>query len=122
MAAGAATLQRLCDGGVYADLDARAARLASGLARAAQGAGASVSVVRDGSMLTVFFTPVAPTNFAEAGAADVNRFARFFRTMLEHGVLLPPSQFEAWFVSAAHGDAEIAATIVAAQAAFAAAA
>jgi glutamate-1-semialdehyde 2,1-aminomutase len=122
MAAGGATLQRLSGGAVYADLDARTARLASGLARAAEGAGASVSIVRDGSMLTVFFTGAAPANFAEAGGADANRFARFFRAMLERGVLLPPSQFEAWFVSAAHGDAEIAATIEAARDAFAAAA
>ena len=122
MAAGAATLQRLKGLDLYARLEERGARLASGLAGAANRAGAGVSIVRDGSLLTVFFTAGPPSNFADAGAADTARFARFFRAMLEGGVLLPPSQFEAWFVCAAHSDADIAATVKAAEAAFAAAA
>jgi glutamate-1-semialdehyde 2,1-aminomutase len=65
-------------------------------------------------MLTVFFTPAPPGNFAEASAADTRRFARFFHAMLQRDILLPPSQFEAWFVSAAHTDADIDATVAAA--------
>jgi glutamate-1-semialdehyde 2,1-aminomutase len=122
MAAGAVTLQRLGRGDVYARLDATAGRLEAGLVRAAQRAGVKASVVRDGSMLTVFFADSAPSNFTDASAADTALFARFFRAMLARGVLLPPSQFEAWFVCAAHGDAEIEETIKAADDAFAAAA
>jgi glutamate-1-semialdehyde 2,1-aminomutase len=122
MAAGAATLRRLRDPGFYPALERQTARLAAGLTGAALQAGVEVSVVHDASMLTVFFTPAPPVNFAEAGAADVGRFARFFTAMLERGVLLPPSQFEAWFVSAAHTDADIQATVDAAAAAFRAAA
>jgi glutamate-1-semialdehyde 2,1-aminomutase len=122
MAAGAATLWQLSDPALYAGLERRTARLAGGLADAAREAGVEVSVVHDASMLTVFFTPAPPVNFAEAGAADVTRFARFFEAMLDRGLLLPPSQFEAWFVSAAHTDADIHATVDAAAAAFRAAA
>lgn len=121
MAAGTATLRRLTDD-AYAGLEARAARLAEGLAEAARRAGATATVVREASMLTVFFLPRAPRDYAEAGAADVARYARFFRGMLDRGVLLPPSQFEAWFVSAAHTDDDVAATLAAAGDAFRAAA
>jgi glutamate-1-semialdehyde 2,1-aminomutase len=122
MAAGATTLRRLSGGDLYAGLERRAARLASGLTAAAGRAGVPVAIARDGSILTVFFRATAPSNFADAGGADTARFSRFFQAMLAHGVLLPPSQFEAWFISTAHGDAEIAATIAAAERAFAAAA
>jgi glutamate-1-semialdehyde 2,1-aminomutase len=73
-----------------------------------------------GSLLTVFFRPSAPTNAAEALASDRVGYARFFGAMLDRGVLLPPSQFEAWFVSLAHGALEIEATLEAARPAFAA--
>ena len=59
-------------------------------------------MARVGSLLTLFFRDRPPRNFAEARGSDVKAFAQFFHTMLEAGVLLPPSQFEAWFVSAAH--------------------
>ncbi len=121
MAAGAATLQRLTHPAFYTALETKTARLASGLVEAARRAGAEVSVVRDASMLTVFFAGAPPVNFAAAGAADTRRFARFFEAMFERGVLLPPSQFEAWFVSAAHSDDDLSATLRAAEDAFRAA-
>jgi glutamate-1-semialdehyde 2,1-aminomutase len=117
MAAGQATLRRLT-AAVYAELEARTARLADGLIAAARRAGARVSVVREASMLTVFFLAAPPRDYAEAGAADTARFARFFRAMLDRGVLLPPSQFEAWFVSTAHTDEDLAETLAAAGEAF----
>jgi len=107
MAAGEATLRQLT-GDVYASLEARAARLAAGL----RVAGASVA--RVGSLLTVFFREGLPRNFTEAKKSDTNAFARFFHSMLDAGVVLPPSQFEAWFVSSVHDDAVIERTIEAA--------
>ena len=107
MAAGEATLRQLT-GEVYATLEAGSARLAAGL----RVAGASVA--RVGSLLTVFFREGLPRNFTEARESDTDAFARFFHTMLDAGVVLPPSQFEAWFVSSAHDDAVIERTIEAA--------
>ena len=86
----------------------------------ATSAGRTVAVARVGSLLTVFFRPDAPTDAAQALASDRAAYARFFGAMLDQGILLPPSQFEAWFVSMAHGPAEIQATIDAARQAFAA--
>jgi glutamate-1-semialdehyde 2,1-aminomutase len=122
MAAGIAALERLRRDDVYARLDAVSGRLAEGLAGAARRAAVTVSVVRDASLLTVFFAPSAPRDFAAAASADTARFARFFQAMLSRGVLLPPSQFEAWFVSAAHTEADVDQTVRAAQEAFAEAA
>ena len=102
MAAGIATLERLTPA-VYERLDALTARLEAGLSRALPGC----SVVRAGSLLTVFFRATAPRNFAEASACDTAAFARFFRALRGAGVLLPPSQFEAWFLSAAHDEADV---------------
>jgi glutamate-1-semialdehyde 2,1-aminomutase len=107
MAAGEATLLQLTPE-VYAATEARAARLQEGLRRP------SVSVARVGSLLTVFFRERPPTNFREVKQCDTEAFGRFFHRMREAGVLLPPSQFEAWFVSAAHDDAVIDATLDAA--------
>ncbi|MDR7452336.1 MAG: glutamate-1-semialdehyde 2,1-aminomutase [Armatimonadota bacterium] len=118
VAAGAATLQRLAEPGTYERLEALAAGLEAGLREAAARAGVSCSVVRAASMLTVFFTPRAPRSYAEAAAADTAAFARFFHAMRDRGVLLPPSQFEAWFVSLAHTDDDIARTVAAAGEAF----
>ena len=72
------------------------------------------SVARVGSLLTVFFRETPPRNFVEAKQSDTKSFARFFHHMLDGGVVLPPSQFEAWFVSAAHDDGVIDATLQAA--------
>jgi glutamate-1-semialdehyde 2,1-aminomutase len=75
-------------------------------------------IARVGALLTVFFRPRLPTTAAEALESDRSAYARFFGSMLDQGVLLPPSQFEAWFPSMAHGPAEIEATIGAARIAF----
>jgi glutamate-1-semialdehyde 2,1-aminomutase len=117
MAAGIATLAEL-DEERYAALEASAAGLAEGLATAATDAGREVAIALIGSLLTVFFRPTAPVDAAEALASDREGFARFFGAMLDQGILLPPSPFEAWFVSLAHGPAEIEATIDAARMAF----
>ena len=119
MAAGIATLAELHEKR-YQALEEWAAVLAAGLIEAATSAGREVAVARVGSLLTVFFRPTPPVNAAEAFASDREAYARFFGAMLDQGVLLPPSQFEAWFVSMAHGPAEIAATLDAARTAFAA--
>lgn len=107
MAAGEATLRQLTPE-VYATLERQSDRLASGLKIS------HASVARVGSLMTVFFCKTPPRNFAEAKGSDTAAFARFFHSMLDAGVLLPPSQFEAWFVSAAHDDAAIDATLAAA--------
>jgi glutamate-1-semialdehyde 2,1-aminomutase len=104
MAAGAAALAQLTPE-VYARIETQAARLEAGL----HVGGASVA--RVGSLLTLFFRDRPPRNFAEARDSDVKAFAQFFHSMLEAGVLLPPSQFEAWFVSAAHDALVIDATL-----------
>ena len=121
MAAGVAMLDELAKPGTYEALEARSARLEEGLRRAARDTGAVVTLNRVGSMITVFFCKGPVTDYATAKASDTKRFARFFHAMLERGVYLPPAQFEAAFVSLAHGDAEIGATLEAAAAAFAAA-
>jgi glutamate-1-semialdehyde 2,1-aminomutase len=72
------------------------------------------STARVGSLLTLFFRDRAPKNFREAKQSDTAAFAKFFQRMRNAGILLPPSQFEAWFLSAAHDDAVIDATIAAA--------
>jgi glutamate-1-semialdehyde 2,1-aminomutase len=121
MAAGAALLDLLAQPGTYDTLEARSARLEEGLRRGARDAGATVRINRVGSMITVFFCPGPVTDYATAKASDTKRFGRFFHAMLERGVYLPPAQFEAAFVSLAHGEAEIDATIAAASEAFRAA-
>jgi glutamate-1-semialdehyde 2,1-aminomutase len=114
MAAGAATLAAL-DGSSYAMLEQRASRLAVGLETALARAGITGCVQRVGSMLTLFFGVERVTNFAEAQSADHQQFARFFHGMLERGVHLPPSGYEAWFVSLAHDEAAIEHTLTAAK-------
>jgi glutamate-1-semialdehyde 2,1-aminomutase len=107
MAAGEATLLQLTPE-VYAATEACADRLQEGLRDD------GVSVARVGSLLTLFFRETAPTNFREAKECDAEAFGRFFNRMRNSGVLLPPSQFEAWFVSAAHDSSVIDATLDAA--------
>jgi glutamate-1-semialdehyde 2,1-aminomutase len=118
MAAGLATLSELSPDR-YAALEATVEELAAGLAQAAQAGGAVVSIARVGPLLTVFFRAEPPANGAEALTADRDAYARFFGVMLDEGVVLPPSQFEAWFPSMAHDPADIAATVAAARVAFA---
>jgi len=115
MAAGIATLDVLRDTeGAYDRLEHLASRLADGLAQAARESGTVATIVRSGSLITVFFLDAAPGNYDEAKRADTQAFARFHGAMLEQGVHLPPSQFEAWFVSLAHDEADIDRTVVAA--------
>ena len=118
MAAGIATLHELTEES-YTTLEESATLLAAGLTDAANAAGREVAVARVGSLLTVFFRSSPPVDAAEALASDRDAYARFFGAMLDQGILLPPSQFEAWFVSMAQGPAEIEATIDAARTAFA---
>ncbi len=118
MAAGAAMLDLLARPGSYAALEALSARLEAGLLRAARDAGARVTINRVGSMLTVFFCDGPVVDYASAKRSDTTRFARFFHAMLRRGVYLPPAQFEAAFVSLAHGESEIDETIAAAAGAF----
>jgi glutamate-1-semialdehyde 2,1-aminomutase len=118
MAAGVATLQLLTEPGVYAHLETLSARLADGLAQAAQTAGVAYTANRVGSMFTGFFCAERVVDYVSAKRADTRRYARFFHAMLEHGVYLAPSQFEAGFMSLAHTESDIDATLQAALAAF----
>ena len=102
----------------YSELERTAADLADGLRGAAADAWCTVAIARVGSLLTVFFGPTVPVDATEAHASDRAAYTRFFGSMLDQGVLLPPSPFEAWFPSMAHGPAEIEATIAAARVAF----
>ncbi len=124
-AAGVATL-RLLDEAAYDRLEALGARLEAGLRGELAAAGVAAAVQRVGSMLTVFFSgesasdaaasPFAVRSFQAAAASDHPRFARFFHAMLAAGVHLPPSGYEAWFLSLAHDEAAIDTTITAARA------
>src|SRR5207253_5568594 len=104
--------------GVYSHLETLSARLAQGMEAAARAADVAYSANRVGSMFTGFFCPGPVTNYASARKADTRAYARFFQAMLERGVYLAPSQFEAGFVSLAHTEADIEATLDAAAAAF----
>lgn len=113
-AAGAAMLDQLADGRAYARLEELGRHLENGLLAAIRRAEIRASVVRRGSALTLFFRPEAPRDYSEARESDTAAFGRFHAGMLARGIMLPPSQFETWFVSAAHGEAEIDATVNAA--------
>jgi len=117
MAAGATTLAHL-DDAAYERLEVAGAALEAGLWEAAAGAGRKVAVGRVGSLLTVFFREGLPTTTDEAMASDRDAYARFFGAMLDAGVLLPPSQFEAWFLSLAHDPGIVESTVAAAREAF----
>lgn len=107
MAAGLATLDVLARGEAWPAADRFAAALEAGLREAAERVGIPLTVQRVGTMLTPFFTEDPVRNYADARAADAARYGRFFHAMLDAGVYLPPSAFEASFTSAAHGDAEL---------------
>lgn len=114
MAAGVATLKQLQEPGVYEMLEKRANRLAVGLMGAATVRGVPVTFTRVGSMLGMFFTEGPVTNFDEAKKSDLKRFAAYYSAMLQQGVYLAPSQFEAAFVSTAHSEEDIDETVRAA--------
>ncbi len=120
MAAGLATLVYLQANAaeVYAQLEDTSKAVFEGVAAEAANAGISLTTNRVGAMGTWFFTPGPVTNSDEAAASDTAAFARFQRAMLDQGVWLPPSQYEAAFLSTAHGDTEVVATIAAARQAF----
>jgi glutamate-1-semialdehyde 2,1-aminomutase len=121
MAAGIATLEILKENGAYETLEARSAALEEGLRDAAKAAKVPVAINRVGSMICPFFVArdgQKVTNYAEATACDTARFGKFFHAMLDRGVYLPPSQYEAWFVGLAHDDDAIKRTIKAARDSF----
>lgn len=119
MAAGLAQLTYLKEHPeVYTDISAKAKWLAEGMRSAASKAGVPVAVNQIGSLLAPFFTPTEVATFVDAKGSDVGRYAKYFQGMLHHGVALAPAQFEAMFLSAAHGQAELDATLEAAEAVF----
>ena len=115
MAAGGWALSKLSPT-LYARLDRLGARLAAGLADAAEEAGIDLQVNVLGSVLTPFFTAAPVSDYESATAADTAAYARFFRGMLSRGVYPPPSQFEGWFLSAAHTPADVDEAVAAARA------
>ncbi len=118
VAAGTATLEELRDHSPYAQLERHGSRLEAGFRAAAAAAGVPVWVARVGSMMTMFFQrgpePVPVTGWQTASQSDTARYGRFFWAMIDRGVYLPCSQYEALFFSSAHTDADIEATIAAA--------
>jgi glutamate-1-semialdehyde 2,1-aminomutase len=116
MTAGLWSLSELSPG-LYRHLARLGARLAAGLADAAREAGVSLQVNAFGSLLTPFFTTEPVRDYDSAVKADTRAYATFFRGMLDRGVYPPPSQFEAWFLSGAHTERDIDATLRAARAA-----
>ena len=122
MAAGCAMIRQLRDrkAEIYPRLDKLSGELVQGVATAARDAGVEISHNRVGSMFTWFFTTGPVTNWDSASKSDTEAFGRFFRSMLDSGVYLPPSQYEAAFLGATHTEDDIQKTIAAAKEAFAA--
>jgi glutamate-1-semialdehyde 2,1-aminomutase len=121
MTAGLETLSELAKPGTYQALEERSARLAFGMAESARAAGIATVATRVGSMFTTFFTDEPVVDYVSAKRASIRRYARFFHEMLQRGVYLAPSQFEAGFLSLAHSDDDVQQTVEAARGAFAAA-
>ncbi len=111
MAAGIATLDALRQPGAWEAVEAAGARLQAGFCAAAEMAGVPLAFQRAGTMFTAFFSHQPVTNWESARRADTALYARFFNAVLEEGVYLAPSQFEAGFLSTAHGEAEIEFTL-----------
>src|SRR5271166_223329 len=114
MRAGIATLKELCKPGLYDGINALAKHLVAGLQNALKDAGLDAQVNSIGSLSTIFFTPHTVSNYSDAKRSDTKVYARFFREMLNRGIFLAPSQFEAAFVSAAHTSGDMDRTIIAA--------
>ncbi len=119
MAAGIATIEQLKVPGVYERLEEKSGRLANGLRKIADAAKVPVFVDRVGSMLGMFFTDRPVRNFEDAKTSDLKKFAAYYQGMLERGIYLAPSQFEAFFVSTAHDTKDIEKTLEAAREVFA---
>ena len=115
MAAGIATLGQLEDPGLYDTLDEKAGRLAAGLKKVVENTDINAVVDRVGSMVGLFFTDIDVKNFEDAKTSDLEMFSAYYKGMLQEGVYLAPSQFEAFFVSAAHNIDHIDATVRAAE-------
>ncbi|HEV3338982.1 MAG TPA: glutamate-1-semialdehyde 2,1-aminomutase [Pirellulales bacterium] len=109
--AGIATLKELRENPPYQRLEAMGAKLEAGMAEAARQAGVPHALARVGSMLTLFFHPGPVSNWTQASRCDTKRFAHYFWGLIDRGIYMPCSQFEALFISAAHSDADIARTI-----------
>ncbi len=121
MAAGLATICHLRDNReLYGRMERLAATLVQMVSEAAREAGVAVTANRVGSMFTWFFTAAPVKDWPSAAASNTEAFGRFHRAMLEAGVYLPPSQFEAAFLSAAHTEQDVSQTVAAAREAFAA--
>ncbi len=118
MAAGLASLNLVDSDEIYIKLENMGNTLAEGILRAAKDTGIDITINRAGSMFTVFFTDKPVIDYKSASSSDTEIFSRFFRSMLEHGVLLPPSQFESAFISLKHSGEAIENTIDAAREAF----
>jgi len=114
-AAGIATLRQLRDKTIYEKLERLSARLATGLSKAASATGVPHQLTRVGSMMTLFFNAEPVTNWTTASHSDTATFSRYFWKLIDRGVYMPCSQYEALFVSAAHSDEDIEATIDAAR-------
>jgi glutamate-1-semialdehyde 2,1-aminomutase len=115
MSAGIATLKQLAAPGFYEAIDKRARRLADGLRDALVKVAVAAQVNSIGSLATLFFAAQPVRNYSDAKKSDTKRYGEFFRNMLDHGIFLAPSQYEAAFVSAAHTDADIDRTLAAAR-------
>jgi glutamate-1-semialdehyde 2,1-aminomutase len=122
MAAGCAMLKQLRErkGEIYPQLEKLSGKLVEGVAAAAKEAGVALCHNRVGSMFTWFFNPGPVTDWDSASESDAEKFGKFFRSMLDGGVYLPPSQYEAAFLGAAHSEDDVQRTIAAAKQAFAA--
>ena len=118
MAAGIATLNQLKVPGVYEALNERSKRLITGLGNAARKAGIAARVGHVGSMLGMFFTDQNVANFDDAKTCDLDLFSKFYQGMRQHGIYIAPSQFEVLFLSTAHYDEHVDATINAAEQVF----
>jgi glutamate-1-semialdehyde 2,1-aminomutase len=113
--AGLAALQQIQRPGFYEGLEVKGRRLADGLREAVSESGLAAQINSLASLLTLFFADEPVHDYSSAKRSDTARFARFFREMLNRGILLPPSQFEAWFISAAHTEADLDCTIAVAR-------
>jgi glutamate-1-semialdehyde 2,1-aminomutase len=119
MTAGIETITILRESRAYQELERKSSLLGKGIIEAARKAGVDIQLPRIGSMFTIFFAKDPVTDYETAARTDTTLYARFFHQLLSQGVYLPPSQFEAAFVSTAHSDKDIQATISAAEKAFA---
>ncbi|MDI6891756.1 MAG: glutamate-1-semialdehyde 2,1-aminomutase [Actinomycetota bacterium] len=119
MAAGLTTLKILADKKIYEELERKSARLSEGLRKNAEEVGVSICLTRVGSMSCLFFTTEKVKDYRTAKTSDTERYAKYFRAMLERGIYLAPSQFEACFISTAHTDEDIEKTIEASKRALA---